>query len=298
MLEKIQTGLQKKPLFLMVFGVAGIGKSSFAARFDKPLFADLEKGSGQLSVDRITEFSNLTDVHALLDELIKSKHSYKTFVLDTLDSLERLVWKDVCEEHNKKSIEEIPYGKGYVLALKQWEQIVRKLDRIRESINVVVIAHSTIRRINDPMQLASYDQFTIKVHQQAAALFKEAVDAVLFAAYEIFVQVTEGQTKGKALGEGNRVLYTSSMPGHEGKNRFGLPYMMPLDYDKFMSELNKGDDEKKTVLYEKIKAQIPSISDPQTREKAKKHLETNKENLGELMKIDRRVQEYMSVGAA
>ena len=298
MLEKVSSGKTKSPLFVLIYGVAGSGKSTFASKFEAPLFADIERGSGQLNVSRVSDIATLSDLNTLIDELIAKPTAYKTFVLDTLDALERIVWKDVCKEVGKKSIEEIPYGKGYLLALKQWEGVLTRLMSLREKMNVVVIAHSQVKRINDPMQLASYDQFGIKVHHTAAAIFKEAVDAVLFVAYEIFVQLTDGQTKGKALGEGNRVIYTSSMPGHEGKNRFGLPYMMPLDFDTFMAEVKKDGGEKKGQLYEKLLTQIPMIQDPKTREKAAEHLETHKENLPEMMKIDRRVQEYLSQGAA
>src|SRR5574343_492375 len=196
MLEKVKSGIENKPLFMILFGVAGCGKSTFASRFPKPLFADIEKGTGKLNVARLSEFPSLDDFNTLLDDLLKGGHGYETFVVDPLDALERLVWRDVCEETNKKSIEEIPYGKGYLLALKQWEAILTKLKDLREKINVVLIAHSQIRKINDPMQLVSYDQFAIKIHNSAAALFKEAVDAVLFCTYEIFVQSSEGQTKG------------------------------------------------------------------------------------------------------
>jgi hypothetical protein len=160
-------------------------------------------------------------------------------------------------------------------------------------MNVVAIAHSAIKRINDPMQPVPYDQFGIKLDQRAASLFKESVDAILFATYDVIVKADDTGRKGKAYGEGKRVLYTSCMPGHEGKNRFGLPHELDLDYGVFAAHLGKEDTEKAGVLYEKLKTQVPTIKDEKTRVKAQKTLEDSKGSLPELMKIDQRVQQVI-----
>jgi hypothetical protein len=62
-------------------------------------------------------------------------------------------------------------------------------------------------------------------------LVREAADAVLFARFETELVKTNGKTR--AYGEGNRIMYTESRPGWDAKNRFNLPFCMPLDWKTF-----------------------------------------------------------------
>ena len=61
---------------------------------------------------------------------------------------------------------------------------------------------------------------------------REAADAVLFARFETELVNVNG-SKPKARGEGNRIMYTESRPGWDAKNRFNLPFCMPLDWKTF-----------------------------------------------------------------
>src|SRR6516165_9875766 len=55
----------------------------------------------------------------------------------------------------------------------------------------------------------------IKINDKAAALVREAADAVLFARFETELVKTNGKTR--AYGEGNRIMYTESRPGWDAK---------------------------------------------------------------------------------
>jgi len=294
LLKNVESGIKHRPFFLTVYGVPGIGKTTFAADFEKPLFADIEKGSGQLKVDRISEFNGIADLNSLIKDLIKDHHGYKTFVVDTVDAVERLIVKQVCIDKGKQNIEDIPYGKGYVFAETYWEVLISNLKVLRETMNVILIAHNAIERVNDPTQAVTYDQFNIKLHKKANALISEAVDAVLFCAYEVYVKSNQEGTKGKAFGEGKRVMYTTAIPGHVAKNRFGLPSVIPFEYNAFTSSVFRSEDTKVVELYEKLKTDIPRMSDVEAKKKAAVYLEKHKSDLPSLMKMDQRVQEAIS----
>ena len=57
------------------------------------------------------------DVMKALDALVNESHDYKTVVIDSLDWLETLIWKQVCSDNKVPSIEKIGYGRGYNEAL-------------------------------------------------------------------------------------------------------------------------------------------------------------------------------------
>ena len=45
----------------------------------------------------------------------------------------------------------------------------------------------------------------------------------------------------RALGSGERVLYTAERPAFIAKNRYGLPDVLPLDWDAFAAAMPKFD---------------------------------------------------------
>jgi hypothetical protein len=99
-------------------------------------------------------------------------------------------------------------------------------------MHVLLIGHAQIKSFQDPELPSAYDRYQLKINERAAALVREAADAVLFARFETELVKVNG-SKPKARGEGNRIMYTESRPGWDAKNRFNLPFCMPLDWKSF-----------------------------------------------------------------
>jgi hypothetical protein len=91
------------------------------------------------------------------------------------------------------------------------------------------------KKLPGPELANAYDRYQLKINERAAALVREAADAVLFARFETELVRDGGSrgTKAKVRGEGNRIMYTESRPGFDAKNRFNLPFAMPLDWKTF-----------------------------------------------------------------
>ena len=115
LLEQIQSGRRPAPRRLMLYGIQGIGKSTYASRSPKPIFVQTEDGLGDIECDKFPLATSFEDVINALSTLYTETHPYQTIVVDSLDWLERLIWADVCLNHHVTSIEDIGYGKGYVL---------------------------------------------------------------------------------------------------------------------------------------------------------------------------------------
>jgi AAA domain len=106
-------------------------------------------------------------------------------------------------------------------------------------MTVIQIAHTEIRRFDSP-EHEPYDRYVIKLHARAAALLQEHSDVVLFANYRIStVKADVGFNKKvtRALGSGERVLYTAERPAFLAKNRFGLPDSLPLSWKAFAAAM-------------------------------------------------------------
>ena len=50
---KIESGLEKRPLKVVIYGAEGLGKSTFASQFPEPLFLDTEGGTSSLNIRRV-----------------------------------------------------------------------------------------------------------------------------------------------------------------------------------------------------------------------------------------------------
>lgn len=77
----------------MIYGSAGVGKSTLASQMERPLFIDIEGGLTNMDVARtptislyINAVKVITEIHANKDEYLKD---YKTIVIDSVDWLVR-----------------------------------------------------------------------------------------------------------------------------------------------------------------------------------------------------------------
>lgn len=247
LLERIEKGTKDAPRRILLYGTHGIGKSTFAAMSDKPVFIPTEDGLNGIQVDRFPLVKTLGEAIQALSELYSEKHPYRTVAVDSLDWLERLIWQRVCEERGKASIEDIGYAKGYVFALDHWRTFLAGLSALRteRGMTVILVAHAKIERFENP-ETDTYDRYVPQLHRTASALVQQWCDEVLFATYKVYTKQTEEgfeRKRTQAIGTGERVIKTTERPTHLAKNRLALPDELPLDWSAF-SEYVKGKGRK------------------------------------------------------
>lgn len=222
---------------VLIHGVAGVGKTTFAAGAPNPVFILTEDGLGTLDTPHFPLARTYDSVMEALAALYTETHEFRTVVIDSVDWLEPLVWARACKDHGWASIEDAGYGKGYVAALDLWRQYVDGLDALRDDkgMTVVQIAHTDIKRFDSP-EHEPYDRYIIKLHARASALLQEHSDIVLFANYRINVAKADvgfNKKVTRALGSGERLLHTAERPAFLAKNRYGLPDTLPMSWAAF-----------------------------------------------------------------
>lgn len=208
---------------LLVYGQEGIGKSTFGAAFPSAIFVQTEDGLNNIGAERFPLAKTFGDVLNALDLLITEEHAYKTLVIDSLDWLERLIWDKVCVDYKVKSIEALGYGKGYVVALNYWRDVLNRVDALHasKSMAILFLAHAVSEDYTDA-EIANLKRFTPRLHKSARSLIMEYVDAALLATRQF------GAAKGE-IGNNPRVLKTDAAPTQAAKNRYGLPPVIPLE---------------------------------------------------------------------
>lgn len=240
---KIEKGKKKTAVKVVIYGPEGIGKSTLASKFPDPLFIDVEGGTYQLDVARFERPETWDMINEQICWVLTEKTPpCRTLVIDTADKAEKLCSLKVCANAKNGGIEDFGYGKGYTYLAEEFGKFLNLLtDVVDHGINVVVLAHSFLRKFEQPDEIGAYDRYELKLERKTAPMLKEWADALLFLNYKTEVIVdkdSKGNQKGKNKAQGGRrVVYTTHHPAWDAKNRFGMPDMVDLDYNTIASYL-------------------------------------------------------------
>jgi hypothetical protein len=223
---------------VMLYGPHGLGKTTFGAGAPDPIFILTEDGLGKLEVDHFPVATSFQDVLDAITTLYQEDHNFKTVVIDSLDWLDNLVWKDIEAKHDAK---DLAYGRGAVLAADHWRSILEGLSALRDDKGMasVLIAHCEIKRFDSP-EVEPYERYQPKLQARSSALVQEWCDAVFFCNFKTIVKKEDvGFNKEVARGitTGERLIYTTEKPAYLAKNRYGLPDSLPLTWESFTAAI-------------------------------------------------------------
>ena len=275
LLAKATGGKQVKPQINVFMGIPKIGKTTLAAKFEKPFFLDLENRSFHVDVQRLTgnEVTSLEQIQSLIEELTVKPHDYKSFTIDSAESLEDVIHSDICKRGGVESIEQYDggYGKGYVRAQEIMRDLMMKLQTMRDKrgMTVNIVAHTATRNFSDPATNAQFTRYEMRVNGKLGAVVRDLADNLFFITHKYSTFTDKATKKTKALGDGDRVVYTEWRPAFDAGNTLGLPF--EIDLDDFMESYMKAGDALKpkseAELREEIQGMIKHLDD-ETRTKA------------------------------
>lgn len=234
-----------KPPRIVLYGVEGVGKSTFGASAPTPIFIRTEDGLDALSVDTFPKCESFDDVLSCLGSLAEEDHEYETVVLDSADWTEHLIELQVAKDHGihdyNVQAKELAYGRGSKAVADKWRIILDALDYLRNERNmqVIILAHSQIKRFDDPTTDA-YDRYLLDLNKESSATLSEWADIVGFANFVVATKEEKVGINGKkvrGLGTGERFLHTQERPAFKAKSRWAIPGKMALDYDVFAGHM-------------------------------------------------------------
>jgi hypothetical protein len=246
---EIIRGSKIAPPRLGLYGPEKIGKTTWAASADTPLFVVTEDGADEVGPDRLPKCTSYEGVKKAIAFAVASDE-HATVVVDNLSGLETLMHAAISKEYGVNSIEEVlkGYGKGIKIAEERWEnEVFPLLDTARDAGKVVIVlAHAQVRRAEDP-DAEPYDQYTIDLAKGAAAALCKWLDVIAFAAHAVKIESTDAGFNKKirrATNVGNRrVLHLTGSPSHVAGNRYGLPASIPFEkedgWQAFLEAMDK-----------------------------------------------------------
>lgn len=229
MLQNIFPGRVSKPPRILIYGVHGIGKSSFAADAPNPIFIPTEDGADEIAVAKFPNAHSQPEVLEYLRALYAEEHEYKTVVIDSADWLEDFIRLELQKTFTEK---ELGFGRDSIMSEEKLGEVLSGLNLLRHKrgMTCILIAHSEIKRFDSPLT-EPYDRYQPKLQQRYSALLQEWADAVIFAGWDITVKTEEAGFSAKVrrgVGTGERRLFTEERPGYHAKNRYNMPESLPM----------------------------------------------------------------------
>lgn len=239
---QIVKGIKARPRRILLYGVHGCGKSTWASNAPKPFFVNLEDGVNDIDCDKSQQLRTLDEVLFCLHWLLKESHEYQTCVVDTVDWLEQIINRDLCEKSGVESLAEVGggFGKGNARAIGKWDQIVSLLSQLQRvrGMSIILLSHAKIEKIK-PADQDAFDKYAPDMHNHASMLLQEWCDEVLFAQFKVFVaQVDDGikKTRGRATGGKEVIVRTCETAYAYAKNRIaGMPAEIQLDWPTYFA---------------------------------------------------------------
>jgi nucleoside-triphosphatase THEP1 len=240
--KPLTQGREKKPLKLFIYGRNGIGKTTFACQFDKPVLLDLEDNASHIESDRFF-LSSYKEVKSFLYELKIQKHDFKTVILDSLDMLQALIIEDILARHQVKTLAEVGgFGAAYGELKSEFGNILKRMDALfQHGMNIIFTGHETISRIEEPGEKV-YDRVTPAIREPNYSQICNWCFGVFYATSRVRREAEENlgfnqKRKGNVSRVSTRVFYTEPSAAHLAKNIFKLSNPLDIDYPLFKQEI-------------------------------------------------------------
>jgi len=215
---------------ITICGDAGLGKSSLAATFPKPIFIRAEDG-----VSRIPQSFRPSALPVLRSEdqlweqlkaLVHEEHDYKTCVIDTVSAADRMFVQSILKQDGKaRSLNQAlgGYGAGFSALAARHQQIrnAAEMLRIKRGMNVVFLAHTEVGTMRLP-DMDDFSRYSLRMtHDKSLPPYLDDVDAVGFLRQRIVLKGDDGDRK-KAVSDDTRELVMHVTAANVSKNAYGI----------------------------------------------------------------------------
>lgn len=228
---EVERGVRRRAQRVVIYGQHGIGKTTLAARFPRPVFIDTENGTDELDVARLPRPDDWATLCAEV-AWAATQDEFATIVIDSADWAEALCTAYVCMSRGWADVEAPGYGKGYVAVRDEFSKMLSTLTWAAWSRgkNVVLVAHDQVSTVTRPDDMTGYSVWGLKLGKHVAALVKEWADAVLYCRYRVAVVRDQGG-RGHAVGGDERVMQCTHTATVDAKNRWGIEGEMPMAWE-------------------------------------------------------------------
>lgn len=237
--DEFQSVQSKHGTFIMLYSEPGMGKTTLAAQFEKPIFVCTSGEQGiylyvtRKVVDPTIQIITLEPLYAhdeippgtghpgynklmkILQTFRDEAHDLKTLVLDSASGMQ-----DLCYQHCASKLfggdidgkDFNSYFAGYSKAAESFwssEIMATLLEIVAKGLNVVILAHATYKPVDNPVG-PDFNQFRPELDKNIWRYTKKDLHGVFFMGQEVQVAVDTKTKKKTALGERRFIGLTPS----------------------------------------------------------------------------------------
>lgn len=238
-LSRPQSG---RPIIATLFSEPGLGKTTLAAMFPKPVFIRAEDGTASLDghpdAMLFPVAKSTSDVFDAIEALASQDHDRKTLVVDSVTQFEKIAQREIIDaEPNPKAKNMAAahggYGKAFGMLDKKHQDLREAADYLvtDRGMNVVFIAHATTEELDLP-DVDKYSRYTIQLHRNrqydCVHHYSNNADMVAFIRLKTLLRGTESGKK-RAISDGEREIICFPVASNISKNRFNITEPIPFD---------------------------------------------------------------------
>ncbi len=211
---------------MLIYSLAGIGKTTLASKINNNIFAATQRGFGSKEVPfwDVTTYQDMIDI---IGVLYNDEHNFTTLTLDMVTGFETIIHNKLLKDEDVATLENVGGGwnKWLLQGIPLWHEILDGLDALRRDrgINIILLGHA-IDKQEKPPNMDPYNKYTLSLlNKHIAPLIYGWVDCICFYHQEVLTKTVTGSSKKnpkKQAAKINRVMHFAEQPYAYAKNRF------------------------------------------------------------------------------
>ena len=164
---------------VFMYGGWKTGKTTTACKFEKPLLIAAEKGYSAIPGIRPVPVNSWSEFRQTLRQLKedRAKEMFFNIILDTADILYDYCCKYIAANNNVDTIADIPFGKGYGLVEKEFDESLRQI--VQMGYGLVIISHEADKTFTDESG-KQYNKIVPTLDKRANNIVARMADIIMY----------------------------------------------------------------------------------------------------------------------
>ena len=214
-----------------IYGHEKSGKTTFASHMPSPLILAFEKGYNALPGVLAQDVTTWGEMKQVVRDLKRPevKERFKSIAIDTVDIAGSLCEKYICSQHGVDALSGIPYGQGWTLVKKEFEETFRTITQLGYA--VVFISHAKDKTFKTKNG-TEYNQTIPTCASSYNNIAKDMADIYAYA--EKYTENNEAKVR--------LVLRSPDNSAETGCRFKYIPPIIEFTYDNLVKALNEAID--------------------------------------------------------
>lgn len=170
---------------VLFYGAPKTGKTTISSHFPGAILCAFEKGYNALADVFAQPINSWADFKKVINQLKQpaAAEKFQTVVVDTGDIAYDMCVKYICARESTadkvyETIGDIPYGKGYTLAMQEYDEQFRKI--LQMNYGLVIISHDKDKTFKDESG-QEYNKIVPTLDNRAALVCERTCDIIGYA---------------------------------------------------------------------------------------------------------------------